>query len=86
MRHILGRIGYVAHGADQPPAPERLAHQALWHPKMLGDHAMMIAAIDRLVHHAIIFEMNVESYRRRGALDRKDRAAAIKKPRETAPA
>jgi hypothetical protein len=53
---------------------------------MLGDHAMMIAAIDRLVHHAIIFEMNVESYRRRGALDRKDRAAAIKKPRETASA
>ena len=45
---------------------------------MLGDHAMMIAAIDRLVHHAIIFEMNVESYRRRGALDRKERAAAKK--------
>ena len=29
------------------------------------------AAIDRLVHHATIFEMNVESYRRRAALDRK---------------
>jgi DNA replication protein DnaC len=28
-------------------------------------HAMMIAAIDRLVHH-------VESYRRRGALERKN--------------
>ena len=39
--------------------------------KVFPDHAMMIAAIDRLVHHAIIFEMNVESYRRRGALDRK---------------
>ena len=42
--------------------------------KVFPDHAMMIAAIDRLVHHAIIFEMNVESYRRRGALDRKERA------------
>ena len=39
--------------------------------KVFPDHAMMIAAIDRLVHHSIIFEMNVESYRRRGALDRK---------------
>jgi hypothetical protein len=47
---------------------------------------MMIAAIDRLVHHAIIFEMNVESYRRRGALDRKDRATTAKKQRETTPA
>ncbi len=31
------------------------------------DKAMGIAAIDRLVHHATIFEMNVESYRRRAA-------------------
>ena len=28
---------------------------------------MTVAAIDRLVHHASIFEMNVESYRRRAA-------------------
>jgi DNA replication protein DnaC len=35
------------------------------------DPAMTVAAIDRLVHHSIIFEMNVESYRRRTALDRK---------------
>ena len=54
--------------------------------KVFPDQAMMIAAIDRLVHHAIIFEMNVESYRRRGALDRKERAAAVKRQRETAPA
>jgi hypothetical protein len=40
---------------------------------------MMIAAIDRLVHHAIILEMNVASYRRRGALDRKEGAAAVKR-------
>jgi hypothetical protein len=32
---------------------------------------MTLAAIDRLVHHASILEMNVESYRRRAALDRK---------------
>jgi DNA replication protein DnaC len=54
--------------------------------KVFPDHAMMIAAIDRLVHHAIIFEMNVESYRRRGALDRKARAAAVKRQRDTASA
>jgi len=32
---------------------------------------MRLAAIDRLVHHATILEMNVESYRRRAALQRK---------------
>lgn len=32
---------------------------------------MTLAAIDRLVHHATIIEMNVESYRRREAIDRK---------------
>jgi DNA replication protein DnaC len=39
--------------------------------KVFPDQAMTLAAIDRLVHHAIILEMNVESYRRRAALDRK---------------
>jgi DNA replication protein DnaC len=34
------------------------------------DPAMTLAAIDRLVHHATIFELNVESYRRRTALTR----------------
>ena len=43
---------------------------------MFGDHAMLIAAIDRLVHHSIIFEMNVESYRRRGALARTKKPGA----------
>ena len=38
---------------------------------MFGDQAMTLAAIDRLVHHATILEMNVESYRRREAIDRK---------------
>ena len=30
-----------------------------------------LAAVDRLVHHATIFGKNVQSYRRREALDRK---------------
>jgi hypothetical protein len=32
---------------------------------------MTLAAVDRLVHHAMIFELNVESYRRRQAIERK---------------
>jgi len=43
--------------------------------KIFQDPAMTLAAVDRLVHHATIFEMNVESYRRREALDRKKRGA-----------
>ena len=39
--------------------------------KVFPDPAMTLAAVDRLVHHATIFEMNVESYRRRAAVDRK---------------
>ncbi len=39
--------------------------------KVFPDPAMTLAAVDRLVHHATIFEMNVESYRRRTALERK---------------
>ncbi len=39
--------------------------------KVFPDPAMTLAAVDRLVHHATIFEMNVESYRRREAIDRK---------------
>lgn len=39
--------------------------------KVFPDPAMTLAAIDRIVHHATIFEMNVESYRRREAIDRK---------------
>jgi DNA replication protein DnaC len=35
--------------------------------KVFQDTAMTIAAVDRLVHHSIILEMNVESYRRRHA-------------------
>jgi DNA replication protein DnaC len=37
--------------------------------RIFPDQAMTLAAIDRLVHHATILEMNVESYRRKAALD-----------------
>jgi DNA replication protein DnaC len=39
--------------------------------KIFPDPAMTLAAVDRLVHHATIFEINVDSYRRRAALERK---------------
>ena len=39
--------------------------------RIFPDQAMTLAAIDRLVHHATILEMNVESYRRKAALERK---------------
>ena len=39
--------------------------------RIFPDQAMTLAAIDRLVHHATIMEMNVESYRRKAALGRK---------------
>ena len=42
------------------------------------DAAMTLAAVDRLVHHSTIFEMNVESYRRRIAA-----ARAPHKPKST---
>jgi len=38
--------------------------------KIFPDRVMTIAAVDRLVHHATIFEMNVGSYRQKIALER----------------
>ena len=35
--------------------------------QVFQDPAMTLAAVDRLVHHSVILEMNVESYRRRAA-------------------
>jgi DNA replication protein DnaC len=43
--------------------------------KIFPDPAMTLAAVDRLVHYATIFEMNVESYRRRAAQERKKQGA-----------
>lgn len=39
--------------------------------RIFPDPAMTLAAVDRLVHHATIFEMNVESFRRRSAIEAK---------------
>jgi len=39
--------------------------------KIFPDPAMTLAAVDRLVHHATLFELNVESYRRRTAMENK---------------
>ena len=38
--------------------------------RVFPDQAVTVAAIDRLVHHATILEMNSDSYRRRAAADR----------------
>jgi DNA replication protein DnaC len=43
------------------------------------DPAMTLAAIDRLVHHATILEMNAESYRRRSAQEKQMRQPVRKK-------
>jgi DNA replication protein DnaC len=38
--------------------------------RIFPDQAVTLAAIDRLVHHATIFEMNVDSYRRKAAVEK----------------
>jgi DNA replication protein DnaC len=38
--------------------------------KIFPDQAMTLAAIDRLVHHATILEMNVDSFRRKAAVEK----------------
>jgi chromosomal replication initiation ATPase DnaA len=47
------------------------------------DAAMTLAAVDRLVHHAVILEMNVESYRRRSAATRQKQRLASDSTRDT---
>jgi DNA replication protein DnaC len=37
--------------------------------RIFPDQAMTLAAIDRLVHHSTILEMNVDSYRRKEAIE-----------------
>ena len=51
--------------------------------KIFPDPAMTLAAVDRLVHHATIFEINVDSYRRRAALERKQKGAGRPATRAT---
>ena len=43
--------------------------------KVFPDPAMTLDAVDRLVHQATIFEMNVESYCRLAAIERKQKGA-----------
>lgn len=47
--------------------------------RLFPDKAMTVAAIDRLIHHSTILEMNVDSYRRRTAAARRD-ATAVAPP------
>lgn len=44
--------------------------------QIFPDPAMTVAAIDRLVHHATVLELNAESYRRRAALSKSAKAQA----------
>ena len=46
--------------------------------QVFPDKAMTVAAVDRLVHHATILEMNVDSYRRRAALPARPQGSATK--------
>ena len=45
--------------------------------RVFPDPAVTVAAIDRLVHHATILEMNVDSCRRRTAATRHRPEAAV---------
>jgi DNA replication protein DnaC len=55
-----------------------------WH-KVFPDKAVMLAAIDRLVHHGIIFEMNVESRRWEEAFERQQKGKLPAKEKDKQP-
>jgi IstB-like ATP binding protein len=79
---ILGDMAYVTQDQAETPVLFRADQLPLRAPiaphhgeparrrmgRILPDSAMTLAAVDGLVHHAAIFEMNVESHRRRTAL------------------
>jgi len=50
--------------------------------EVFPDKAMTVAAVDRLVHHATILEMNVDSYRRRAAQPARRPRSAQEKAKE----
>jgi DNA replication protein DnaC len=54
--------------------------------RIFPEPAMTVAAIDRLVHHATILELNTESYRRRSVLARNAKLAGDQLPANAAPA
>jgi len=47
--------------------------------QVFPEPAMTLAAVDRLVHHSTIFELNVESYRRRTAVNGESKKQPMKK-------
>ena len=60
------------HATAEQPDRTLTANQpfSAW-DKVFPDQAVTVAAIDRLVHHATILEMNGDSYRRRAAAERR---------------
>ena len=88
---ILDDIGYVRKDQAETSVLFELISARYEHRSMLvtanqpfgewgaifPDQAMTLAAVDRLVHRATLFELNVESYRRRAALA----SARAKRPR-----
>ena len=97
---ILDDIAYVREDQAETSAPFELISSRHEQRSLLvtanqpfGDwgsifpeQAMTLAAIDRLVHRATIFEPNVESYRRRAAVEakrRRGRTAALATPANT---
>ena len=58
-----------------PIGRETLSDQQWRYSAVFGD-PVTVAAIDRLVHHATVLELNTESYRRRAALRKSAKAEA----------
>ncbi len=89
---ILDDIGYVRKSEAETHALfELIAHRyesrsiiiTANHPfsdwdQIFSDTMMTVAAIDRLVHHAIIFEIQAESFRKKQAMGRNRQVAGIK--------
>ena len=73
---ILVDLAYVAKDQYEQRSLLITANQPFgeW-GKVFPDPAMTLAAVDRLVHYVTVFEMNVESYRRRTAIERKQHGA-----------
>lgn len=94
---VIDDIGYVQHSRDEMEVlfqflAERYENKSVvitsnlvfsqW-DKIFKDPMTTMAAVDRLVHHATIFEINVDSYRRRAALERKQQGAGRPATRAT---
>jgi hypothetical protein len=78
--HDTGRLALMLNelrlptiGRLWPEFAERSDKEGWQASRLLGALlGMTVAAIDRLVHHSTIFELNVESYRRRKASDKQN--------------